>query len=62
MKPLVETPQDKLLTSAQAAEYLPMSLSWLNKSRKNKTGPDHINIGRNVFYAESALKKWMCEL
>ena len=58
----VETPQDKLLTSAQAAEHIPMSLSWLNKSRKTKTGPDHINIGRCVFYYESSLKKWMSEL
>lgn len=46
---------DQLLAEGQAAEYLTVSVSWLQKARRLNIGPDFVRIGRCVRYRRSAL-------
>jgi predicted DNA-binding transcriptional regulator AlpA len=48
-----------LLTAAEAARILKVSLSWLAKSRMQGNGPPYIKVGRAIRYSESALLQWM---
>jgi hypothetical protein len=48
-----------LLTPAEAAHLLRVSLSWLAKARMRGDGPTFIKVGRAVRYAEPAVLQWM---
>jgi hypothetical protein len=48
-----------LLTAAEAARALNVSLSWLAKARMRGDGPPFIKIGRSIRYSEVALLLWM---
>lgn len=48
-----------LLTAAEAAQILKVSLSWLAKARMRGDGPPFIKIGRAVRYSEATLLQWM---
>jgi predicted DNA-binding transcriptional regulator AlpA len=50
---------DFLLTAAEAAQILKVSLSWLAKARMRGDGPPFIKIGRAIRYSEVALQQWM---
>jgi excisionase family DNA binding protein len=48
-----------LLTVAEAAKYLRVSKSFLDKSRVSGGGPEFIRIGkRKILYRTSALDLW----
>jgi hypothetical protein len=48
-----------LLTAAEAAGILKVSLSWLAKARMRGDGPPYIRVGRSIRYTEAALLQWM---
>jgi predicted DNA-binding transcriptional regulator AlpA len=48
-----------LLTPADAAAFLKLSLSWLAKSRQRAEGPPYVKLGRSVRYSPSALVAWL---
>jgi predicted DNA-binding transcriptional regulator AlpA len=48
-------PDDALLTSAEAAKFMGLSVWWLVKARSNATGPKFIKIGRAVRYSKASL-------
>jgi len=48
-----------LLTAAEAAPALKVSLSWLAKARMRGDGPPFIKVGRAIRYSEIALLQWM---
>jgi predicted DNA-binding transcriptional regulator AlpA len=48
-----------LLTPAEAAQILKVSLSWLAKARMRGDGPPFIKIGRAIRYSEAALQQWV---
>ena len=43
------------LTTAEAADFIGKSISWLNKSRMSGTGPVYLKIGGAVRYERSDL-------
>jgi hypothetical protein len=50
---------DALLTSADAASSLRVSLSWLAKARLRGDGPRFVKIGRSVRYPEQYLREYI---
>ena len=50
---------DGLLTTAEAAKYLGLSASYLNKTRVTGTGPEFVKLSRAVRYRPSALDIWV---
>ena len=48
----------RLLTPAEVARLLKVSVSWLAKSRMRGDGPPFVKIGRSVRYS-SAVKEWL---
>jgi len=52
----VNTP---LMPTPQAAKYLRVGASLLNRMRRENTGPDYIKIGRKVFYRVVDLDKYI---
>jgi predicted DNA-binding transcriptional regulator AlpA len=48
-----------LLTAAEAAQILKVSLSWLAKARMRGDGPPFIKVGRAIRYSEATLLQWM---
>ena len=48
-----------LLTVAEAAQILKVSLSWLAKARMRGDGPPFIKVGRAIRYSDAALQQWM---
>ena len=53
------SPVIKLLTPAEAAQLLRVSVSWLAKARMRGDGPPYIRVGRSIRYSEAALLQWM---
>jgi excisionase family DNA binding protein len=53
------SPIIKLLTPAEAAQLLRVSVSWLAKARMRGDGPPYIRVGRSIRYSEAALLQWM---
>jgi len=51
--------RNRLLTPAEAATHLKVSLSFLAKARVAGTGPHFIKIGRKVVYRLSALENYV---
>lgn len=47
------------LTVKQAAEYVPIGASTLNKLRVSGGGPRYIKIGNRVLYDQRDLDKWI---
>src|SRR5688572_21983333 len=53
---LVTTGQaDPLLTPKEAARFLRKSISFLAKARMTGTGPEYVQLGRNILYRSSKL-------
>lgn len=50
---------DKLLSCAEAADFLTLSMSTLNKYRVHGGGPRFLKLGRAVRYARSDLEAWI---
>lgn len=50
---------DKLLNTAEAAERLGVSISYLNKRRLTGGGPVFVKIGARVVYDPSDLTAWV---
>jgi hypothetical protein len=48
-----------LLTPAEAAQILKVSLSWLAKARMRGDGPPYVPVGRSIRYSEAALLQWV---
>ncbi len=48
-----------LLTAAEAAQILKVSLSWLAKARMRGDGPPFIKVGRAIRYSDAGLQQWM---
>lgn len=48
-----------LLSVAQAAEFLGISSSWLNKAHSSGIGPTATVIGRRVLYDVHDLRAWL---
>ena len=57
MAPLVET-HDPSLSVIDAARYLNLSVSFLNKARCFGTGPRFRKLSRRVTYRQSDLNAW----
>lgn len=51
--------ESELLTTAEAATYLGLSTSWLNKSRMTGNGPVYLKLGGLVRYMTKDLDAWM---
>lgn len=49
---------DRLLTVSDAAEFLRLSESWLNKGRITGDGPRFVKMGRSVRYSLQALEEF----
>ncbi len=49
---------DRLLTVSEAAEFLQLSESWMNKARISGDGPRFIKMGRSVRYSLHALEEF----
>lgn len=47
------------LNTTEAATYLKMSPSWLNKTRLSGTGPVYMKTGGRVQYETSDLDAWL---
>lgn len=45
----------------EAAGYINMSRSWLEKERCRGTGPRYSKAGRVVLYSPSDLDRWLAE-
>ena len=50
--------EDELLTSAEAANSLGVSASFLAKARVSGTGPRYVKIGRSVRYRRYDLDQY----
>ena len=50
---------DQLLTPAEAAQFLRVSVSFLAKARMIGSGPRYVKIGRRVFYRRSDLLDYL---
>jgi predicted DNA-binding transcriptional regulator AlpA len=46
------------LRVAEAAGYLSVSKSWLDKKRLDGGGPEYLKLGRRVVYDLKDLEKW----
>lgn len=49
------------LTVSEAAFYLRMSESWLNKRRMHKGGPPFARVGTRILYHRETLDLWVKE-
>lgn len=50
---------DRLMTPAETAKQLGVSLSWLAKARLSGDGPRYVKIGRSVRYTESYVRDYV---
>lgn len=49
------------LTTESAAQYLGLSVSWLNKSRRKGNGPVYLKLGGAVRYLPADLDAWISD-
>jgi excisionase family DNA binding protein len=49
---------EELLTEAEVAEYLRVSLATIRRHRDQGTGPPWFRIGRSIRYSRQALDEW----
>jgi len=52
-------PNDELLTTSQAAEFLGVSDSWIVRHRLNGTGPAFVKVGFFRKYLKSDLENYI---
>ena len=55
----------RLLTDAEAAEFLGISRSWLRLARcrgYERDAPPHVRLGRRVYYRFRDLAEWASQL
>ena len=53
---------DALITSKELAHWFRVSLSWVEKSRKENYGPPFIQISKNMIrYKRGTAKQWLKE-
>lgn len=50
---------DQLLTTAEAAKWLSVTVSYLEKMRVIGGGPEFVKLGRSVRYEPTALATWV---
>lgn len=50
---------DQLLTTAEAAKWLSVTVSYLEKMRVIGGGPEFVKLGRSVRYEPAALATWV---
>jgi excisionase family DNA binding protein len=50
---------DPLMTVKEAADYLRVSKSFLDKARLCGEGPPFIRVGRKILYRKSAVDAWL---
>ena len=50
---------DHLLSTPEAADYLGVSVSFLNKLRITGGGPSYVKLGRRVLYPKADLDSWL---
>jgi excisionase family DNA binding protein len=55
----LETQNDALMSTAEAAKFLGVSVWWLVKARRNKNGPAFVKIGRSVRYSRTSLLEFI---
>ena len=48
-----------MLKTDEAAKFLGVSTSWLNKSRMSGSGPTYLKLGGSVRYALPDLEAWL---
>jgi len=48
-----------MLKTNEAANFLGVSASWLNKSRMGGSGPVYLKLGGAVRYAQPDLEAWL---
>ena len=60
MSSQLELPNRKLSVQ-EAACFLGLSVSTLNKMRLNGSGPRYLKLGRRVLYVIRDLEKWVAE-
>ena len=58
MSPTVQS-TSKLLTTQEAAEYLRIAASTLNKMRLTGGGPEFLKLGTRVVYDMKDLERWL---
>ena len=56
--PAKESQRDRLLTVKEAADFLQLSASWLNKGRLSGGGPGFHKMGRCVRYSRQTLEEF----
>jgi excisionase family DNA binding protein len=56
---IATAPATEILTAAEAAKILRVSVSFLAKARMHGNGPAFMKVGRSVRYTMSALQQWM---
>jgi predicted DNA-binding transcriptional regulator AlpA len=56
--PTKESQRDRLLKVGEAAEFLQLSESWMNKARLSGYTPRFIKMGRSVRYSLQALEEF----
>lgn len=47
------------LTVEEAAQYVRLSVSFLNRARLTGDGPTYLKLGRRVVYETGALDQWL---
>ncbi len=56
-----ESQRDRLLKVGEAAEFLQLSESWMNKARLSGSGPRFIKMGSCIRYSRQALEEFKRE-
>jgi hypothetical protein len=59
MNSLNDLPDEKLLTTQEACDYIPFTPGSLGVFRSRRTGPPYIKIGNKVFYRVDHLKEFV---
>lgn len=52
---------DRLLTKAETADAMRVSIWTVQKWIQNGTGPQHVKVGVRVYFRESELNRWLAE-
>ncbi len=54
-----ETYSDYTLNVSEAARYVGLSVSFMNRARLQGTGATYLKLGRRVVYERRALDSWL---
>lgn len=50
---------EQLLTEAEAARLLTLSVRTLQNYREDGSGPEFIRVGRRIIYEPAAIRRWL---